>query len=142
MRSVIYELNDKYKIVTYSQLPSGIWSATSSIDTIWKEEATFSYFEKLLKILNASNNKLKEKDALSTPDFYNLLGLKKGTKIEKVAKSFMVILDNDNLSFIPNKRNDKRTHYLPQFKDKLDYSLKDDYLDVKRVFIEVLNKCD
>lgn len=60
MRSIVYELNDKYKIVTYSQLPSGNWSATNVVDTIWKEETTYRYFEKLLKALNASNNKLKE----------------------------------------------------------------------------------
>lgn len=79
---------------------------------------------------------------MSTPDFYNHLGLKKGIIIEKIAKSFMVILDNDNLTFIPNKRNEKRTHYLPQFKDKLVYGIKDSCLDVKRGFVEVLNKCD
>ncbi|QNR87015.1 hypothetical protein H9N25_11835 [Pedobacter riviphilus] len=141
MRSVVYELNDCYKIVTYSQLKSGVWSATSFVETIDKNESNIGFNEKLLLCLKASSKNLKEKDALSPADYYSLLGLTKGSKIEKVAKSFTVILEGNSLYFIPSIRNNNKTHYLPQFDDRIEFNIATD-LDIKSIFIEILKKCE
>ncbi|QNN42877.1 hypothetical protein [Pedobacter roseus] len=141
MRSVVYELDDCYKIVTYSKLKSGVWSATSLIKTIYKSESCINFIDALMKSLNASSKNLKEKDALSSSDYYNLLGLKKGVKIEKIAKSFTITLEGSNLSVIPSTRNNNHTYYIPQLEDKLEYSLVRD-LNIKSIFTEVLKKCE
>ena len=141
MRSVVYDLNDYYKIVTYSQLKSGIWSATNLIETIYKSESSIEFKDTLLRCLKASSKNLREKDALSGLDYYNLLGLKKGVKIEKIAKSFTVIFEGSNFAIIPSIRNNSHTYYIPQLEDKLEYDLDSD-LNFKSIFTEVLKKCE
>ncbi|SER44025.1 hypothetical protein [Pedobacter rhizosphaerae] len=141
MRSVIYELDNYYKIVTYSQLKSGVWSATNFVETIYKNESNIDFNAKLFLCLKASIKNLKEKDALSDVDYYSVLGVKKGTKIEKVAKSFTIIVQGNSLYFIPSIRNSKKTHYLPQFDNRMEYNISDD-LDIKSIFIDILKKCE
>jgi len=139
---IIYEVEEVYKIVTFSQAKTGIWIASGPFVTIDRNTESKTLFDQIMRALKLSKKNINDKDSLTTKEFYEKLGLKKGVKIEKIAKSFQVKLEDGDLQFIPTAREDNNKYYVRKLDDIISLSVKDQTIDYKKIFEEVLRKCD
>jgi len=144
MRARVYHLKGFYKIVCFSQAKSGIWIATDPFVSINVDSDSEEIRKELFMVLNSSKNNIKDSMDFDNEFavFNEKLGLKKGVHIEKLAKSFDVKFDGENLFFTPCIRKG-RTRYYEMKKDlTLIINSKIETIDFKDIFKVILDKCE
>lgn len=144
MDAIVYEIEDVYKIVSNSQMIGDIWAASEPIFTIRITSSDSDIYEALISALTSSKKNVLEESVISYKDFYKRLGLKKGVKLENVAKSFFVRLETNSLTFTPCSRDkDGSTIYYVE-KDDEDIVVEKPEMvkNWRKLFVDVFRKCD